>query len=145
MFFFLLDSPPIPAHDQLLAAVQYPPTPSDPVSNTRPRSAGFVAIPAPTQPRGDSVNDMSAKNASGKPNVWFSGLLSASLPSTSDVSPRSMAPVAGGELGICPRTSSEAREAREHVQRLIDSWIGDAKTVLKFVNPIQRILCLISY
>ena len=40
---------------------------------------------------------------------------------------------------------SEAREAREHVQRLINSWIGDAKTVLKFVNPIQRILCLLSY
>jgi hypothetical protein len=30
---------------------------------------------------------------------------------------------------------SEA-EASEHGQRLIDSWVGDAKTVLKFVSPI---------
>ena len=31
---------------------------------------------------------------------------------------------------------SDAREA---------SWIGDAKTVLKFVSPIKLILCLLSY
>ena len=30
-------------------------------------------------------------------------------------------------------------------KRLIDSWIGDAKTVLKFVSPIQLILYLLSY
>ena len=29
--------------------------------------------------------------------------------------------------------------------RLIDSWIGNAETVLKFVSPIQLILCLLSY
>jgi hypothetical protein len=40
---------------------------------------------------------------------------------------------------------SEAREAREPVQRLIDSWVGDAKTVLKFVSPIRLIICLLSY
>jgi hypothetical protein len=34
----------------------------------------------------------------------------------------------------------EAREAREHVRRLIRSWIGDAKTVLKIVSPVQLIL-----
>jgi hypothetical protein len=33
-------------------------------------------------------------------------------------------------------SDSEAREAREHVQHLIDSWVGDAKTILKFVGPI---------
>jgi hypothetical protein len=48
-----------------------------------------------------------APPTTGKPNVWLSGLLSApSLPLTSDVSPRCTAPVAGGEPGICPRTSS---------------------------------------
>jgi hypothetical protein len=42
---------------------------------------------------------------------------------------------------------SEAREAqaREHVRRLIDGWIGDAKTVLIFVSPIKLILSLLSY
>jgi hypothetical protein len=40
---------------------------------------------------------------------------------------------------------SGAREAREHVQRLINSWVGDAQTVLKFVSPVQLILCLLSY
>jgi hypothetical protein len=40
---------------------------------------------------------------------------------------------------------SGAREGREHVQRLIDSWIEDAKTVLKFVSPVQMILRLLSY
>ena len=39
----------------------------------------------------------------------------------------------------------EAREAREHVRRLIDGWIGDAKTVLIFVSPIETTLCLLSY
>jgi hypothetical protein len=89
--------------DQLAApAVQYPPTPSDPVSNLRPRPAGFVAIPATARALGDSVNDTSAENV------------------------------------------SRAREARD-VQRLIDSWIGDAKTVLTFVGPVQLILGLLSY
>ncbi len=41
--------------------------------------------------------------------------------------------------------SSKAREAREPVQRLIDSWTGDAKTVLIFVSPIKLIPCLTSY
>jgi hypothetical protein len=77
--------------------------PSDLVGNPRPMPAGFVAVPATARAREDSVNDMSAENA------------------------------------------SEAREAREPVQRLIDSWVGDAKTVLKFVSPIQLILCLLSY
>jgi hypothetical protein len=79
--------------------------PSDPLSNPRPRPAGFVAVLATlaTWARGDPVNDMSAENV------------------------------------------SEAREAREAVQRLIDSSVGDAKTVLKFVSPIQLILCLLSY
>jgi hypothetical protein len=96
--FFLLDSPPIPVGNQLATpAAQYPPTPSDPVSNLRPRPAGFVANPATARDRGDSVNDTSAENVSG------------------------------------------AREAREHVQRLIDSWIGDAKTVLIFVSPARLI------
>jgi hypothetical protein len=40
---------------------------------------------------------------------------------------------------------SGVREAREHVQRMIDTWVGDAKTVLKFVSPAQLILCLLSY
>jgi hypothetical protein len=74
--------------------------PSDPVSNPRPRPAGF---PATDRARGDSVNDMSAGNVSG------------------------------------------ARGAREDVQRLIDSWIEDTKTVLKFVSPVQLILCFPSY
>jgi hypothetical protein len=77
--------------------------PSDPDSNPRPMPASFVAVPATARARGDSVNDMSAENA------------------------------------------SEAREPREPVQRLIDSWVGDANTVLKFVSPIQLILCLVSY
>ena len=38
---------------------------------------------------------------------------------------------------------SEAREATtgEHVQ--VNTWIGDAKTVLIFVSPDQLILCLL--
>jgi hypothetical protein len=38
-----------------------------------------------------------------------------------------------------------AREAREHVQRLIHSWIEEAKTVLIFVSPVQLILYVLSY
>ena len=54
----------------------------------------------------------------GKPNLWPSGLLSApSLLSTSDVSPRHTVPVAGGELGICPSTSSMLdRDTQMHCQ-----------------------------
>jgi hypothetical protein len=58
-----------------------------------PKHAAAAKLPAPP--------------TTGKPNVWLSGLLGApSLPSTSDVSPRRTAPVVGGKLGICPRTSS---------------------------------------
>jgi hypothetical protein len=92
---FLPDSPPIPAGDQLATpAVQYPLMLPGQVSNTRPRPAGFAAIPATARARRDPVNDMSAENMSG------------------------------------------AREAREHVQRLNDNWIGDAKTVLTFVSLV---------
>ena len=35
-----------------------------PVSYPRPKPAGFAAFPAPTQARGDSVDDMSAGNVS---------------------------------------------------------------------------------
>ena len=91
--FFLPDSPPIPAGDQLATpAVQYPPMPLNPASNPRPRPVGFAAILSTDHARGDSVYDMSFENVSG---------------------------------------------ARK---RLIDSWIGDAKTVLKFVSLIQLIL-----
>jgi hypothetical protein len=64
---------------------------------------------------------LSAPPTTGKPNVWLSGLLNApSLPSTSDVSPRRTAPVVGGELGICPRTSSMLdREAPPMVMRCV--------------------------
>jgi hypothetical protein len=94
---FLPDSPQIPARDQLATpAVQYPPMLLGPVSNNRPRPAGFVAIPVTARARGDSVNDMSAENVSG------------------------------------------VREARQHIQ---PGWIGDAKTVLMFVSPVQLILC----
>jgi len=102
-FFFLPESPPIPAGNQLATpAVQYPPMPSDPVSNPRPRPASFIAIPVTARALGDSVNDMSAESV------------------------------------------SEAGEARERVQRLVRSWIGNAKTVLKIVSPVQLILCLLS-
>ena len=39
--------------------------PSDPVSNLRPRPAGFVANLATARAQGDSVNDASAENVSG--------------------------------------------------------------------------------
>ena len=96
--FFLPDSPPIPAGDQLATpAVQYPPMSLNPFSNPRPRPVGFGAILSTDQARGDSLNDMSFEDVS---------------------------------------------HARKH---LIDSWIEDAKTVLKFVSLIQLILCLLSY
>jgi hypothetical protein len=51
-----------------------------------------------------------APPTTGKPNVWLYGLLSAPpLPSTSDVSPRLTAPVAGGELGCGIRPRGRAR------------------------------------
>ncbi|KAF8498175.1 hypothetical protein F5888DRAFT_227715 [Russula emetica] len=66
------DSPPIPGGDQLATpAVQYPPIPSDPVGNPRPRPAGFVAIPAIARARGDSINDISAENVSEARNSWI--------------------------------------------------------------------------
>ena len=71
----------------------------------RPGSLSSVRARTPAR-RGSKLP---APPTAGKPNVWLSGLLSApSLPSTSDVSPRRTAPVAGGELGCGtrPRTSS---------------------------------------
>lgn len=40
---------------------------------------------------------------------------------------------------------SRAGETRDHVQRLIDSWVGDEKTVLVFVSPVQPMLRRLSY
>jgi len=75
----------------------------DTETDERPGSPPSVCAHAPAR-RGSKLP---APPTTGKPNVWLSRLLSApSLPSTSEVSPRCMAPVAGGELGICPRTSS---------------------------------------
>jgi len=42
----------------------------------------------------------------GKPNVWFSVAQRASLPSTSDDSPKRTAPATGLGCPTCPRTSS---------------------------------------
>ena len=74
-------------------------------NDDRPASLSSVCARTPAR-RGSKLP---APPTTGKPNVWLSGLLKApSLPSTSDVSPRRTAPVAGGEPGrdIRPRTSS---------------------------------------
>ena len=63
-FFFRLSSNPSRG-PTCYPGVQYPPIPSNPVSNPQPSSAGFGVIPATNQPRGDSENDMSFENLSG--------------------------------------------------------------------------------
>jgi hypothetical protein len=91
-----------------------------------------VVVPEKVRTPARCGSKLLAPPTTGKPNVWLSGLFSTpSLPSTSDVSPRRTAPVAGGELGcgICPRTSStldrDARQCHEsgcvrgHVQALV--------------------------
>ena len=75
----------------------------DTETDDRPGSLSSVSARTPAH-RGSKLP---APPTTGKPNIWLSGLLSAPpLPSISDVSPRSTAPVAGGELGMCPRASS---------------------------------------
>ena len=79
-------------------------------ADDRPGSLSSVRARTPAR-RGSKLP---APPTTGKPNVWLSGLLSApSLPSTSDVSPRRTAPVAGGDPGRETRPSTSSMLDRD--------------------------------